>query len=102
MTKCPYCKEELKLKLEISPTPVDEKFKDDILIAFKSFIDIQADIAPFGGNMIKQMAKMSLKFVDRYFDKIGAIPIVFHSCINCDSLINSESLFDYMNLSRSK
>ncbi|MFW9972482.1 MAG: hypothetical protein ACFFDF_20015 [Candidatus Odinarchaeota archaeon] len=96
MPKCPYCKEKLELKLEISPTPINDKFKNDLLNAFESFIEIQAEVVPFGGKMIKSMAKFSLKFVDRYLDRIGAIPLVLHSCSNCDSVITSESLFDLM------
>jgi hypothetical protein len=64
--------------------------------AYESFIDIQAEVVPFGGKMIKRMAKYSLKFVDRYLDLIGAIPIVVHSCSKCDSVITSESLLDLM------
>ena len=96
MPKCPYCNEELKLKLEIKPTPIDDKFKDDLMKSYESFIEIQAEVVPFGGKMLKSMAKFSLKFVDRYLDKIGAIPLVFHACSNCDSIITSESLFDLM------
>ena len=96
MPKCPYCNEEISLKLEIKPTPISDKFKDDIMKSYESFIEIQAEVVPFGGSMLKSMAKFSLKFVDRYLDKIGAIPVVFHSCSNCDSVITSESLFDLM------
>jgi hypothetical protein len=99
--KCPYCNEELKLKLEIKPTPIDDKFKDDLMKSYESFIEIQAEVVPFGGGMLKSMAKISLKFVDRYLDKIGAIPLVMHSCGNCDSVITSESLFDLMSSGRS-
>ncbi len=96
LPKCPYCKEELELKLEINPTPIDDKFKTDLLETYKSFIDIQAEVVPFGGKMLKRMAKYSLKFVDRYLDRIGAIPLIFHSCSKCDSLLTSESLIDLM------
>ncbi|UCC19146.1 MAG: hypothetical protein JSV62_13755 [Promethearchaeota archaeon] len=96
MPKCPYCKEELELKLEIKPTPINDKFKSDLLESYESFIDIQAEVVPFGGKMLKRMAKYSLKFVDRYLDRVGAIPLVFHSCSNCDSVITSETLFDLM------
>ena len=96
MPKCPYCNEELNLKLEIKPTPIDDKFKDDLMRTYESFIEIQAEVVPFGGSMLKSMAKFSLKFVDRYLDKIGAIPLVFHSCSNCDSVITTESLVNLM------
>ena len=96
MSKCPYCKEELEMKLEIKPTPITEKFKDDIVKSYMSFIDIQAEVMPFGGSMMKKMAKYSLKFVDQYLDKIGAIPLVVHSCSKCDSVITSQVLFDLM------
>ena len=96
MPKCPYCKEELELKLEIKPTPINDKFKDDLLKTYESFIEIQAEVVPFGGKMIKRMAKWSLKFVDRYLDLIGALPVVFHSCSKCDSVITSETLVDLM------
>jgi len=96
LPKCPYCKEELELKLEINPTPINDKFKSDILKTYENFIDIQAEVVPFGGKMLKKMAKYSLKFVDRYLDRIGAVPLIFHSCSKCDSVITSESLIDLM------
>ncbi|MFX1388754.1 MAG: hypothetical protein ACFE9Z_01670 [Promethearchaeota archaeon] len=96
MPKCPYCKEDLKLNLEIIPTSIDDKFKDDLLKTYENFIDIQAEVVPFGGKMIKRMAKYSLKFVDRYLELIGALPLVFHSCSKCDSVITTVALFDLM------
>ncbi|MGM0468752.1 MAG: hypothetical protein ACQERB_08075 [Promethearchaeati archaeon] len=96
MPKCPYCNEELELKLEIKPTPITEKFKDDLMKSYKSFIDIQSEVIPFGGKMLKHMAKYTLKFVKRYVERIGAVPIVLHSCSKCDSVITSESLLDLM------
>lgn len=96
MPKCPYCKEELELKIQINPTPINDNFKSDLLKAYEGFIEIQAEVIPFGGKMLKKMASYSLKFVDRYLDRIGAIPIVVHSCSKCDSVITSESLIDLM------
>ena len=96
LPKCPYCKEELELKLDIKPAPIDDKFRSDILNTYESFIDIQAEIVPFGGKMIKRMAKYTLKFVDRYLDKIGALPVILHSCSKCDSVISSQSVVDLM------
>ncbi|MHA2183426.1 MAG: hypothetical protein ACXAAI_00395 [Promethearchaeota archaeon] len=96
MPKCPYCKEELELKLDLSPTPINDKFKDDLVKAYMSFIEIQAEVMPFGGNMMKKMAKYSLKFVDRYLDMVGAIPVVLHSCSKCDSVVTSETLVNLL------
>ena len=96
MPKCPYCKQELELKLEIFPTPINDKFKSDILETYENFVEIQAEVVPFGGKMIKRMAKISLKFVGRYLDKVGALPLILHSCTNCDSVISSESMVDLM------
>jgi len=96
LPKCPYCNEELELKLELKPTPINDKFKDDVIKSYKSFIDIQAEVIPFGGKMLKRMAKYTLKFVKRYIERIGAVPIVLHSCSKCDSVITSESLIDLM------
>ena len=96
MPKCPYCKEELKLKLEINPIPINDKFKSDLLKTYESFIEIQAEVVPFGGKMLKRMAKWSLKFFDQYLDRIGAIPLILQSCSNCDSIITSESLINLM------
>jgi len=96
LPKCPYCKEELELKLEINPTPIDDKFRDDLLKTYENFIEIQAEVAPFGGKMFKGMAKFGLKFVERYLDKIGAIPLVLHSCSKCDSVISSQSIANLM------
>jgi hypothetical protein len=92
LPKCPYCKEELELKLDIKPTPIDDKFKSDLLKSYESFIEIQAEVVPFGGKMLKRMAKYSLKFADRYLDLVGAIPLILHSCSKCDSVVTSESL----------
>ena len=96
MPKCPYCKEELEIKIELKPTTINDKFKSDLLNTYESFIEIQAEVVPFGGKMLKKMAKYSLKFVDRYLDRIGAVPLIFHSCSKCDSVITSESLIDLM------
>ncbi len=96
MPKCPYCKAELELKLEINPTPINDNFKDDLMKTYENFIEIQAEVVPFGGKMIKSMAKYGLKFVERYLDRIGALPLIIHSCSNCDSVITSESLVDLM------
>ena len=96
MPKCPYCKEELEIKLEIIPGPIDDKFRDDLLNSYESFIEIQAEVAPFGGNLMKRMAKFTLKFVDRYLDRIGAMPLMLHSCSKCDSVITTESSIDLM------
>ena len=101
MPKCPYCKEELEIKLEISPTPIDDKFRDDLMKTYEDFIEIQAEVVPFGGKMIKGMAKYTLKFVDKYLDRIGAIPLVFQSCSKCDSVISSQSIVDLMSSGRS-
>ena len=96
MPKCPYCKEELELKLEINPTPIDDKFKSDLMKTYENFIDIQAEVVPFGGKMMKRMAQYTLKFVDRYLDRIGALPVILHSCSKCDSVISSQSVVDLM------
>ncbi|MEJ2278614.1 MAG: hypothetical protein P8Y70_12820 [Candidatus Lokiarchaeota archaeon] len=92
MVKCPFCKEDLELGLEIKPTKIDDKFKDDAMVAIESFIDIQAEAAPFGGKIVKSMSKFSLKWIKRYFDEIGAIPIIIQYCKNCESVINTEIL----------
>ena len=102
MSKCPYCKEEIEIKLELSPTPIDDKFKADILKAVGSFMEIKAEFAPFGKDRIKKIVKLRLNYLKIYFDQIGAVPQVFHSCSKCDSLITSESLLDFMSLHKSK
>ena len=96
LPKCPSCKEELELKLEIKPGPIDDKFRSDLMKTYEDFVEIQAEVAPFGGKMIKRMAQYSLKFVKRYLDQIGAIPLIFHSCSKCDSVISSQSVLDLM------
>ena len=96
MPKCPYCKEDLEIKLEINPGPIDDKFKDELLKTYENFIEIQAEVVPFGGKMMKRMAQYSLKFVKRYLDKIGAVPLIFHSCSKCDSVISSQTIVDLM------
>ena len=96
LSKCPYCKEELDLKLEIFPAPINEKFRSDFLVTYENFIDIQAEVVPFGGKMMKRMAKIGIKFISRYLDQIGAIPVIVHSCAKCDSVITTESMIDLM------
>ena len=63
MPKCPYCNAEFEAKLEIAPGPINEKFKDDYIKAYESFIELQADVMPFGGIMMKKMAKYSLSLL---------------------------------------
>lgn len=101
MPKCPYCKAELELKVELKPTTIDDKFRDDLMDTYQAFVEIQAEIVPFGGKMIKSMAKYGLKFVERYLDKLGAIPLILYTCSSCDSVINSESIVDLMSTGRS-
>jgi hypothetical protein len=101
MPKCPYCKDEIGLKVELVPAPINDKFRDDLMNTYESFIEIQAEVVPFGGKMIKSMAKYTLKFVEKYLDKIGAVPLVVHSCTKCDSVISSESLVDLMSSGKS-
>jgi len=84
------------MKLEITPGPIDDKFKSDLLKTYENFIEIQAEVVPFGGKMIKRMASFSLKFIKRYLDKIGALPLILHSCSKCDSVISSQSIVDLM------
>lgn len=96
MPKCPYCKEELEVKLEIHPGPINDKFKDDLMKTYENLIEIQAEVVPFGGKMMKKMAQYTLKFVAKYLDKIGAVPLIFQSCSNCDSVISSETIVDLM------
>ena len=96
MPKCPYCNADFEIKLEITPGPIDDKFKNDFIKTYENFIDLQAEIMPFGGKMMKKMANYSLKFVNRYLDQLGAIPIVVHSCANCGSVITTESMLDLM------
>ncbi|MCJ7647816.1 MAG: hypothetical protein MUP85_04325 [Candidatus Lokiarchaeota archaeon] len=96
MPKCPYCKEELDIRLEIAPGPIDDKFKTDLLKTYENFIEIQAEVVPFGGKMMKRMAGFTLKFVKQYLDKIGAVPLILHSCSKCDSVISSQSVVDLM------
>ncbi|MDX1798706.1 MAG: hypothetical protein R3255_08660 [Candidatus Lokiarchaeia archaeon] len=96
MPKCPYCKNEIEFKVEIKPAPINDKFKSDLIQTYQSFIEIQAEVVPFGGKMIKRMANYSLKFVERYLDLIGAIPLIVQSCSNCDSVITAEPLVDLM------
>ena len=96
MPKCPYCQAELDIKLEIRPGPINDKFRDDLLKTYEDFIEIRAEVQPFGGKMMKGMAKFALKFVEQYLDKIGAIPLLIHSCSKCDSVINSETIVDLM------
>ena len=45
---------------------------------------------PFGGKLVKSVAGMSLNFAEKYLDNIGALPFVFQSCRNCDTVINTE------------
>ncbi|MFW9825621.1 MAG: hypothetical protein ACFFE4_21945, partial [Candidatus Thorarchaeota archaeon] len=80
----------------IKPTPIDDKFKSDLLKSYESFIEIQAEVIPFGGKMLKRMAKYSLKFAERYLDLVGAIPLILHSCSKCDSVVTSESLVNLL------
>ncbi|MBD3230568.1 MAG: hypothetical protein GF329_20480 [Candidatus Lokiarchaeota archaeon] len=90
MPKCPYCEKELEIKLEIKPIEIDQDFKDAAFSATEGVIDIQADAAPFVGGMVRKMGKRVLKIVERYFNKIGAVPMIIQSCKNCNTVIDTE------------
>jgi len=92
--KCPYCETELDIGVKIEPVKIEDQFKDDALLAMESFIDIQASAAPIGGKMMKSMAKFSLKWVKRYFDEIGALPLLVQFCKNCEKVISSQILIN--------
>lgn len=96
MPKCPYCNAELELSLSIKPVPISDEFKDQAMTAIEGFIDIQADVAPFGGKMMKSMSKYALKWQKKYFDAVGALPIMFQTCKNCDAVIGTSN---FINLS---
>lgn len=90
MPKCPYCKAELELNLTLNPVPIDDAFRDAAMGAIEQFLEYRASAAPFGGGMIKKMAKLGLKWVRKYFDQVGALPIIYQSCKNCDAVINTD------------
>ncbi|MBN1801479.1 MAG: hypothetical protein JW891_08235 [Candidatus Lokiarchaeota archaeon] len=91
MVKCPYCEAELDLNLSIRPVTIDQNFKNGVLEAMQFFFEVQSEITPFGG-FVKSFMKMGLRFIDRYLERIGALPTVLISCKNCDKVI-SGSLF---------
>lgn len=88
--KCPYCNEELELEITLKPVPVDEEFKKQSISAMEGLIQIQADLAPVMGGMVRNMAKMQLKWISRYIENIGAMPVIFQTCKKCDAVINTE------------
>jgi len=87
---CPYCNSDLKLKLSLNPVDIDQEFKDNALKAMESFIEIQAEVMSFGGGLAKRFGKIALKFANKYFDKIGAFPIVVLSCNQCNNTITAD------------
>jgi hypothetical protein len=82
--------------LKIEPVKVDEKFKDDALLAFESFIDISTEAMPFGSNIAKSFSRVGLKWIKKYFDEIGALPLLLQYCKGCDAVISSELLINPM------
>ena len=91
MPKCPYCKAELELNLTMKQAPIDDVFRDAAMDAMEQFLEYRAAAAPFGGGMMKKMGKFGLKWVRKYFDKVGMLPIVLQSCKNCDVVINTNT-----------
>ena len=90
MSLCPYCEAELDLKLSLQPVAVDQDFKNGVMQAMESFLEIQADVMPFGGKLAKKFGKIGLNFVNKYFNKIGALPTVILSCNNCNKTISGD------------
>ncbi|MBN1216489.1 MAG: hypothetical protein JXA99_13745 [Candidatus Lokiarchaeota archaeon] len=90
MPLCPYCNNELDVKLSLKPVEFDQEFKEKVLQAIGTFLEIQAECMPFGKSFAKMGSKMVLKFANRYFDKIGAFPVTLLSCKNCDNVITAD------------
>jgi hypothetical protein len=101
MPKCPYCNIELELNLTLKPVQISDEFKDQAMTAIEGFIDIQAEAAPFGGKMMKSMSKYTLKWQRRYFDKVGALPIMLQTCKNCDAVIGTNTFINISPYSKS-
>lgn len=55
-----------------------------------SFIEIQVEVMPFGGGLAKRFGKIALKFAGKYFDKIGAFPIIVLFCNKCSNTITAD------------
>ncbi len=91
MPKCPYCKEELELSVMMKQAPVDDAFRDSAMEAMEQYLEYRASAAPFGGGMMKKMGKFGLKWVRKYLDQVGMLPISLHVCKNCDTVINTST-----------
>lgn len=84
------------MKIGLKTTPINNKFWNDLMDKYQSFIEIQAKIVLIGGKMIKSIVNYTLNFVERYRENFGAAPLRVHSCSIYDSVISSESLVDLM------
>ncbi len=113
MPKCPYCKAELELKLDIKPVSINDNFRKDL-------VDTNADIAnlniqiqkelleTFPGpgflkgmqrrmldsNWTKRMLDWSIRRMEIFLSKWAALPVLYQTCKNCDTVINTEIMMD--------
>ena len=113
MPKCPYCKAELELKLEIKPVNIDDEFRNSLIDTNTDILNLNfelqkelIDIMPVPGlvkgmqkrmHNSKRMQKLidfGIKRLDIIFEKWAALPVMYQTCKSCDTVINTEMMMD--------
>ncbi|MFX1444428.1 MAG: hypothetical protein ACFFHV_13530 [Promethearchaeota archaeon] len=92
MSLCPYCETELDLKLSLLNVEIDKDFKNGVIQAYERFYEALATSKPLGGMLSKITGEIGYHILKKYYEKIGALPIVNLSCKNCNKTINIELL----------
>jgi len=102
MPKCPYCKDELVLKLDIKPVEIDDDFRALVVETDEDFINLAGKLLGKLGGLATFGKGYTLKWKRKMLDLLGAIPMLYQTCKKCDTVINTEILLDLLSAGSSR
>lgn len=92
MPKCPYCKAELELKLDIVPVEIDDEFRRLVIETDEDFIQLAKKMLGSLGGLATWGTGYHLKWKSKILNSLGALPMLYQTCKKCDTVINTEIL----------
>ena len=117
MPKCPYCKDELELKLKIKPVTIDEEFRNSLIDTNTDIMDLQFEIQKelidyqpglgifkglskrmYNSKFVQKYIDLAIKRIEVLFDRWAAVPFMYQICKKCDTVINTEMMMDLIAL----
>ena len=102
MPKCPYCKAELELKLDIKPVEINDEFRQKVVETDEDFINLTGKLLGKLGGLATFGKGYTLKWKRKMLDALGAIPMLYQTCKKCDTVINTEVLMDLLSTGSSR